>query len=182
VTRAAPVTQSSTLALAIAVLAVPAAAAAILTVMRPRLHPEASRSRRFLVVVGLTIAAQALHFVEELLTELYVVVPTTFELPPVRQSVFVGVNLASLGVWAASLIAVRRGFVIALLPLWFLGLCGVLNFFAHPYMAWTAGGYYSGVLTAPLVGVLGILTLRELTRVTAEDREASRGVHLESGQ
>ena len=43
----------------------------------------------------------------------------------------------------------------------------VLNFIAHPILALRAGGYFPGLLTAPVVGVLGVLAIRELERVTA---------------
>jgi hypothetical protein len=155
-------------------LALPAAAAFVLTAMRPRLRDDLRRSPRLLLVVGLTISAQVLHFVEEYSMKLYVEFPTTFGYPAAQESVFVSANITALVVWAISLIAVRQGMVIGLLPLWFLGLCEVLNLFLHPYLALRVGGYYSGVVTAPLVGILGILTLRELARVTARDIQHSR--------
>jgi len=161
--------QSSSLIPTMVALAAPAAASVILTALRPRLSPDVSRSRRLLLVVGLMIAAQVLHFVEELLTELYIEFPTTFGFPAATRSVFVSANITALAVWVAALVAVREGIVIALLPLWFLGFCEVLNLFLHPYLALRTGGYYSGVLTAPIVGVLGMMTLRELVRVTAKD-------------
>ncbi|MDH4351416.1 MAG: HXXEE domain-containing protein [Gemmatimonadota bacterium] len=163
--------QSSSLTPTMVALAAPAAAAVILTALRPRLRPDVRGSRRLLLVVGLTIAAQVLHFVEELRTELYVAFPTTFGFPAAQLSVFVWANTTALVVWAAALIAVRQGIVLALLPLWFLGFCALLNLVLHPYLALTTGGYYPGVVTAPLVGVLGIMTIRELARVTANDRE-----------
>jgi hypothetical protein len=155
-------------------LAAPAAAAVILTALRPRLPPDVGKSRRLLLVVGLTLCAQALHFLEEWQTGLYVEFPTSFGYPAAQQSVFVWANLTALAVWVAALLAVRQGIVIALLPLWFLGFCELLNLFLHPYLALKAGGYSSGVATAPLVGVLGILTLRELARITAQDRREAR--------
>jgi hypothetical protein len=45
----------------------------------------------------------------------------------------------------------------------------VLNLLAHPMLALRTGGYFPGLLTAPLVGVLGILTIGELVRVTAPE-------------
>lgn len=170
--------QSSSLIPTMTALAAPAAAAVILTALRPRLSPDLRGSRRLLLVVGLTISAQVVHFVEELLTELYVEFPTTFGFPAAQQSVFVWANMTALVVWVAALIAVRQGIVIALLPLWFLGFCELLNLFLHPYLAWKTGGYYSGVVTAPLVGLLGIMTIRELVRVTAKDRGESRSDEL----
>lgn len=61
-------------------------------------------------------------------------------------------NLATLVVWIISLIALRQGIVIGLLPLWFLGLFKLLNLFLHPYLAVKVGGYYSGVATRRLSG------------------------------
>jgi len=78
--------QSSSLVPTMTALAAPAAAAVILTALRPRLRADLRQSRRLLVVVGLTIAAQALHFGEELLTELYVAFPTTFGFPAAPSS------------------------------------------------------------------------------------------------
>jgi hypothetical protein len=155
-------------------LAAPAAAAVILTALRPHLPPDERGSRRLVLVVGLTLCAQVLHFFEELLTELYVEFPTTFGFPAAEQAVFVWANITALVVWVAALLAVRQGIVIALLPLWFLGFSELLNLFLHPYLALKTGGYYSGVVTAPLVGVLGIMTIRELARVTAKDGGESR--------
>lgn len=162
--------QSSSLTPTMIALAGPVAAALIMTALRPRLRPDLRRSRRLLLVVGLTISAQVLHFGEELLTELYVQFPTTFGFPAAPQSVFVGANLTALVVWVGALLAVRQGIVIAILPLWFLGFAELLNLFLHPYLALKTGGYYSGVVTAPLVGLLGMMTIRELARVTANDR------------
>lgn len=107
-------------------------------------------------------------------TELYVKFPNTCGFPAAQQSVFVWANMTALAVWVAVLIAVRQGIVVGLLPLWFLGFAELLNLFLHPYLALRTGGYYSGVVTAPLVGVLGIMTIRELARVIAEDRAESR--------
>lgn len=162
--------QSSSLIPSMTVLAVPAAVALILTALRPRLASDVRRSQRLLLIVGLTIIAQVVHFFEELFTELYIAFPTTFGYPPAQRSVFVWANMTALAVWVAALIALRQGVVIALFPLWFLGLCEVLNLFLHPFLALRTGGYYSGVITAPLVGVLGMLTIRELARVTGKSR------------
>lgn len=157
-------------------LAFPAAAAIVLTALRPRLRMDRAARRRFLLVVGLMIVGQALHFVEELLTQLYIVFPTSFGYPPAAQSAFIWANVTFLGIWAAALVAVREGLVIGLLPLWFLGYAEVLNLFLHPLLALRAGGYYPGVVTAPIVGVLGILTLRELFRITAKNDGAGHGI------
>lgn len=161
--------QPSSLTPTMIALAAPAAAAVIMTGLRPHLTPDKKARRRLFLVVGLTIAGQVLHFGEELLTELYVVFPTSFGYPAAPQSVFVSANITALVVWTGALLAVRQGIVIAVLPLWFLGFAELLNLFLHPGLAIWTGGYYPGVITAPLVGALGIMTIRELTRATAKD-------------
>lgn len=161
--------QSASLIPTMTALALPAIASVLLMALRPRLRPDLRRSRGLLLVVGLTIFAQVLHFLEELRTQLYVAFPTTFGFPPAQQSTFVWVNITALVIWVAALIAIREGIVIGLLPLWFLGFCELLNLFLHPYLALRAGGYYPGVVTAPIAGALGVLTLWELFRVSAND-------------
>lgn len=139
----------------------------VLTVVRPHLRPGVRMSSRFSVVVGLTILAQCLHFLEELRSHLFVRLPEAFGLQPFSETAFVWFNVTWLAIWIIALLLVRAGVVAAVCPLWFLGLGMVLNLLAHPILAWRAGGYFPGVLTAPLVGVLGILVIVELARVTA---------------
>ncbi len=170
--------ESSSLTPAMIALAFPAAAAVILTALRPHLRVDGAPRRRLLLVVGLMIIGQVFHFIEELYTQLYVQFPTSFGFPPAPQSVFIGANVAFLGIWIAALVAIREGLVIGLLPLWFLGFCEVLNLLLHPFLALRAGGYFSGVATAPIVGMLGMLTLRELFRVTAKYDGTTNGIAL----
>lgn len=165
--------QPSSYLPSIVVLAPLLIAAVVLTAIRPRLRPEVRVSSRFLVVVGLTIGAQSLHFLEELRFDLFSRFPQVFGLEPVSESSFVSINVTALATWVLSLFAVRAGLVIAVFPLWFLGLAMVLNVLLHPILALRAGGYFPGLLTAPLVGVLGVLSLRQLARVTAPETAAS---------
>jgi hypothetical protein len=55
---------------------------------------------------------------------------------------------------------------IALFPLWFMGIACVVNGLGHPALSARAGGYFPGLVTSPLVGVLGILLLRKLGLIT----------------
>jgi len=141
----------------------------ILAVTRPRLRPEVRTSVRFLSVVALTILAQGFHFLEEWRSRFYVRLPEAFGLPPFGEALFVWFNAAWLAIWVISLFAVRRGIVIAACPLWFLGLGMVLNLLAHPILALRASAYFPGLFTSPIVGLLGILTIRELLRVSAPE-------------
>jgi hypothetical protein len=142
------------------------AASAGLTVLRPRLNPEIGGSARFCLIVVLSVLAQAAHFIEEFLTRFFVRFPEVFGLQPWSETFFVSFNVVWLGLWVLALVGVRAGIIIAVLPLWFLGLAMVLNVLAHPVLALIAGGYFPGLLTAPLVGALGLLLVRELVRVT----------------
>ena len=144
-------------------------AAVVLTVARPQLRPEVRLSARFSAVAGLTILAQALHFIEELDSGFFVRFPEIFGLEPFSESTFVAFNVTWLFIWVGALFAVRAGLVIAVCPLWFLGLAMVLNLLAHPILALRAGGYFPGLLTAPLVGVFGILLLLELVKLTSTE-------------
>jgi hypothetical protein len=151
----------------IVLLGILAFASLILTAMRPHLRPDIRTSRRFALVVALTILAQSIHFVEELLSQFPVRFPEAFGSPPMSSTFFVALNVVWLLTWVAALIAVRHGFVAGIWPLWFLGLAMVLNFVGHPILALRFGGYFPGVFTALPVGVLGLLLLIELRRVTA---------------
>jgi hypothetical protein len=88
-------------------------------------------------------------------------------LPPIPVNEFVAFNLTWLAVWLLAIGGVRRGVVIAVWPLWFLGLAAVLNVVAHPILALISGAYFPGFLTSPLVGAAGIFLLRELVLVTS---------------
>ena len=78
--------------------------------------------------------------------------------------------------WLIALVGALKGHLIALWPLWFLALAKVLNLIAHPILALRAGGYFPGLLTAPVVGLLGILAVRELLRVTTAGAAARPGI------
>lgn len=128
------------------------------------------RSAVRLVVVAVIL--QAAHFVEEFATGFHHRFPELLGLTPWSLRFFVSFNLFWLAVWSLStwgLAARRRA---ALFPLWFPGLGCVANGLAHPLFSVRDGGYFPGLLTSPLVGVVGILLLRRLSLVT-DDRNPS---------
>ena len=146
-------------------------ASVVLTAFRPQLDPEVRASTRFFTIVVLSILGQCFHFIEELQSRFFIRFPETLGLQPWSETFFVSFNVTWLGLWVMALLGVRAGLVIAACPLWFLGLAMVVNLLAHPLLALGAGGYFPGLLTTPLVGVLGILLIRELVRVTAPEGE-----------
>jgi len=147
-------------------LALPLAISLLMTLKRPQIKADVRANRRLFLIVGLTIFFQAIHFVEELFTGLYIDFPVMFGYPPMEFSVFAWINIVLLIIWIISLLAVRRGVLIALFPLWFLGFAELLNLSLHPLAALIVGGYFPGLITGPVAGVFGVLTLRELLRVT----------------
>jgi len=142
-------------------------AAGVVTIARPVVRREDARRRRFLVVSALAVLVQAAHFLEELGAGFAARLPDAFGLPPIPVNDFVVFNVMWLAIWLVAIGGVRRGLVVAVWPLWFLGMAAVLNVIAHPILALSAGAYFPGLLTSPLVGVAGILLLRELSAVTA---------------
>ena len=46
---------------------------------------------------------------------------------------------------------------IHLYHVWFLAIASALNGIAHPVLSMMGGGYFPGLLTSPLVGILGTL-------------------------
>lgn len=141
--------------------------AAALAALRP-LRPPSTGTRRRLVGLGVVaLGLQVTHGVEELLTGFYDAFPRMLDLAPWGVRAFITFNVAWLIVWATSLIGVARGRRVAEWPLWFLALALVANGVAHPLLALARRGYFPGLGTAPLVGVAGLLLLREMLRASA---------------
>ncbi|MEZ5292818.1 MAG: HXXEE domain-containing protein [Vicinamibacterales bacterium] len=142
---------------------------------RPRWAP-AEAWRAVGVGAALALACQALHFGEELATGFHRRLPELLGLTSWSPALFVGFNLAWIGVWAASARAVtsgRRG-PLLLFPLWFLGLASAVNGLAHPALSLRVGGYFPGLATSPLVGVAGVALLWRLARATGDSPRKDR--------
>ena len=114
----------------------------------------------------LATAAQAVHFAEEWATGFHERFPAAFGLPPMSLRLFVAFNLVWLGIWSLSAWGLTRHRRIALFPLWFLGAAGVANGFFHPLLALDSGSYFPGLVTSPLMGVVGVLLVVRLARAT----------------
>ena len=64
-----------------------------------------------------------------------------------------------------------KGTRLALFPVWFFAIAAVANGIAHPVLAVVGHGYFPGLITSPVLGVLGVLLglrLLELTRRRSE--------------
>ena len=127
-------------------LAVMAVVALWLTISRGGVAASAAAVRPAVRVAAIAIAAQAGHFVEEVMTGFHIRLPAVFGLAPLSLRLFVSFNLAWLGIWALSVWGLARRRQVALFPLWFLGVASV---------------------TSPLMAAVGALLLARLSRVTA---------------
>lgn len=147
-------------------LSVAAVVSLLLTVVRGRVEASGTELRAAVRLAFVTTLVQAGHFAEELATGFHRLFPELLGLSPWSTGFFISFNLVWIAAWVLSLwgLAARRR--VALFPLWFLGIAGVVNGLAHPALSLRAGGYFPGLATSPLVGVLGILLLRRLGRIT----------------
>jgi hypothetical protein len=115
------------------------------------------------------LAIQSLHFAEEFATGFHERFPAMLGLAPWTAEFLVGFNAAWIAAWAlaSSAAIVRRATFVAAWLIWFLALAATANGLAHPVLAMAAGGYFPGLLTSPVLGVAGLVLIRQLMRRTA---------------
>ncbi|MEM7350609.1 MAG: HXXEE domain-containing protein [Acidobacteriota bacterium] len=138
------------------------AVSVVLTWVRPwRRKSSGDRSRlaRWLLI---GIAAQCFHSIEELLGEFYIRFPEFFGLVPWSIDLWVAFNIVWVALWILAALGLVAGWRLALLPTWFFALGMAANGIAHPLLAVASGGYFPGLVTSPLVGILGVWLLRLL--------------------
>ena len=138
------------------------------SVRRSGFSADALPIQRAARAAAVTVAAQSIHFTEELATGFHVRFPELFGLGPMPLSFFVAFNVAWIGIWALSAHGLTSRNRLGLFPLWFLALAGIANGFAHPAFALITGGYFPGLVTSPVVAVLAFLLLRRLVEATVQ--------------
>lgn len=142
-----------------------------LTIVRPLRELDPGERQRLLRLFLIGVAGQCLHAAEEFGTGFHERYPELWEDPTTWSPVFfVAFNLTWIAIWllsAAGLLAGGRAARVALVPIWFFALMMTLNGVAHPGMALLAGGYFPGLVTSPVVGVLGACLLARLVRATS---------------
>jgi hypothetical protein len=145
-----------------------AALAAVLLVQTRWSPPENLAERRAAArVLILAIVAQSIHFTEEASTGLHERLGPLLGVQGIPFPVFVVFNLVWLGIWIASVPALRSARAPAFFAAWFLAIAGMFNGIAHPLLAIAAGGYFPGLVSSPLSGVASLwlwLRLRRATR------------------
>jgi hypothetical protein len=144
---------------------------ALTLLRRPRWADSHSRERvQAALVLGL--AAQCLHFLEELLTHFPQRFPTLLGLAAWSDAFFAAFNLIWLSIWLVCVLGLALRWRLALLPIWFFALSCLLNGVGHPLLSLARGGYFPGLITSPLVGVIGVLLGWRLLDFTRSSRSA----------
>jgi hypothetical protein len=107
---------------------------------------------------------------EEFVTRFADRFPALLGLPVWPEDFFVIFNLIWLSLWILSAIGLQRGYRIALFPIWFFAIAAMANGIGHPMLVVVARGYFPGLITSPVVGIVGVLLwirLQALTKSSA---------------
>jgi hypothetical protein len=148
-------------------LAFAASVALAFSLYRSPVNVTSAVQHRTTALIATCLVLQSAHFVEEYATRFYQRFPSLVGLAPWTVSFFVAFNVFWLIVWALAVRGVRSGSRVAFFALWFFAVAMIANGIAHPLLAVHAGGYFPGLITAPVLGIAGIalwLRLMSLTR------------------
>ena len=143
-----------------------ATVALLLTILRRPIQNDLAGRERTLRLFLAGLAVQSLHFMEEFVTRFQDRFPGLLGLPAWPENFFVVFNLTWLSIWILSAIGLQRGYRFTLFPLWFFAIAAVANGIAHPVLALVKRGYFPGLITSPILGVLGVLLWLRLQAVT----------------
>ncbi len=142
--------------------------ALVLTLVRPHRLLDAGERARLVRLFLIGIACQCAHATEEFLTGFHSLLPPLLGLAPLSNEFFITSNLFLIGIWLLSALGVLRNVRAAYFPLWFFALGMCLNGVVHPVLAVLAAGYFPGLVTAPVVGVIGFVVARRLFQSTGK--------------
>ena len=144
-----------------------AAFAAMVLVQKRQSPPERITERRAAAkVLALTVVVQSIHFAEEAATGFPERLAALFNLPSMSFTFFVVFNLAWIGVWLASIPGLNASKKFAFFAAWFLAIAGMINGLAHPLLAVASGGYFPGLASSPIIGVVSVYLWRRLRKAT----------------
>jgi hypothetical protein len=147
-------------------LSIAGAIAIFLAVVR-RVHSWSETTIRPTVRLAVVaVVLQAIHFIEEFTTGFHERFPELLGLAPWSVQFFVSFNLFWLAIWIPSALALGARRRAAFFPLWFLAIGCTANGIAHPLLSMRTGGYFPGLVTSLVVGVIGVVLLRRLALIT----------------
>jgi hypothetical protein len=156
-------------------LTVAAIAAAILTVRRVPVAARADERRRTITIFVVGVLFQALHFAEEYSTGFFERFPSLLGLAPWTPGFFIVFNVCWIGIWICAAFGLQAGYRLAFFPVWFFAIAAIANGIAHPLFSLRVGGYFPGLLTSPILGIVGILLFSRLIATTTSRRRSVGG-------
>jgi hypothetical protein len=150
-----------------------AAIAIVLTIIRrpARNSGDAIDAIVRLYLVG--IAFHCLHFTEEYVTRFYVRAPEFLGLVAWPSEFFVIFNLVWIALWLLAAVGVKSGMRVAFFPVWFFAVGMVGNAIWHPLLCLATGGYFPGLLTSPFAGIIGVMLVSRLWKLTEPAAESN---------
>jgi hypothetical protein len=154
-------------------LSIAAAIALLLAVVRRARVWSESAIRPTVRLGVIAVVVQATHVGEEFAAGFHQRFPELLGLAPWSVRFFLSFNLFWLAIWTLSIWGLAARQRAAFFPLWFLAIGCAANGVAHPLLSARTGGYFPGLVTSLLVGVIGVLLLRRLVLIT-EPRNAGR--------
>ena len=122
--------------------------------------------RRVVRLYAVAILVQGVHFAEEWMADFHMRYPALAGLHPWSIELWAGFNLTWIVIWCLALPGLRLGWRPALFPVWFLALACLINLVAHPLLTLAAGGYFPGLWSSPICGLVGVPLLLRLNRLT----------------
>jgi hypothetical protein len=145
-------------------LTLAAIVALVLTYSRAGVAGEhVARVRR---IATFAVVGQAAHFSEEYLHQFYIRFPAQLGLAPWSEGFFVSFNVIWLVAWLLAIASLIRFPRLAAFPLWFLAIACVANGVVHPLLSLAVGGYFPGLWSSPVVGILGLMLVNAIASAT----------------
>jgi len=143
-----------------------AAIALVLTIVRRPAKNSDNAIDAIIRLYLIGIAFQCLHFTEEYITRFYIRAPEFLGFVAWPSEFFVIFNLVWIALWLLAAVGVKREMRVAYFPLWFFAVGMVGNAIWHPLLCLATGGYFPGLFTSPFAGIIGVLLLSRLRRLT----------------
>jgi len=141
--------------------------ALVLTAIRRVEKPDAPALDGIIRLYLLGIAFQCLHCAEEFLTGFHLKAPVFLGFVPWPPEFFVVFNLIWIALWISAAVGIRSNLRIAFFPVWFFAIAMVGNAVWHPLLCLATGSYFPGLFTCPFGGVIGVMLLPRLWKLTA---------------
>lgn len=140
--------------------------ALVLTIVRRPGKSPADAVEEIVRLYLIGIAFQCLHFTEEFVTGFYIRAPQFLGLVAWPSAFFVIFNLVWIALWLVAAVGMKSRVRAAFFPVWFFAVGMVGNAIWHPLLSVTTGGYFPGLYTSPFAGIIGVMMISRLWKLT----------------